>query len=580
MKNFNFMNAIQLLGRSLMLPIAVLPVAGILMRLGQQDLLDVYTHYLHMPVNWVPYVAAISKAGAAIFDNLPLIFAIGVAIGVAKDNHGAAALAGATAFLILMAMLKSLNPNINMGVLGGIISGIMAGLYYNRFKDIKLPEYLAFFGGRRFVPIISGATAILLGFAFSIIWPPIQSAIDWAGHLMIESGGFGLFIYGVLNRLLIVTGLHHIINNLVWFQFGSYTDAAGAVIHGDLYRFFAGDKTAGSFMAGMFPVMMFGLPGVALAMYRCAKPERRSLVGGLLFSLALTSFLTGITEPIEFSFMFLSPLLYAIHAFLTGASMVIMWLLHVKLGFTFSAGAFDYVLSYGIATNPLMLIPVGFVYFFLYYFIFSWAIKHFNLKVIGREDDTAAARSSAQDAVGAPEQIGAYVRALGGADNLTSIGACTTRLRLVVNDQSKIDENALKALGAMAVMKLRDGNVQVIVGPIADNVAEDMRQHISAGGGKDVEKTPVPTAVELPVAVLSNKTITEWLKALGGKANIKNISNVATTRLRVEVADEKKTDTNLLQSLGAEAVTSPKKGLIHIIFPDHELPSALAKALS
>lgn len=577
MRNFNFMNAVQLLGRSLMLPIAVLPVAGILMRLGQQDLLDVYTHYLHMPQSWIPYVAAISKAGSSIFENLPLIFAIGVGIGVAKDNHGAAALAGATSFLILTAMLKALDPAINMGVLGGIISGIMAGLYYNRFKDIKLPEYLAFFGGRRFVPIISGATAIVLGYIFYIIWPPIQAAIDGMGHMMIESGGIGLFFYGVLNRLLIVTGLHHIINNLVWFQFGSFTDAAGAVAHGDLNRFFAKDPTAGSFMTGMFPIMMFGLPGVALAIYRCAKPERRSQIAGLLFSLALTSFLTGITEPIEFSFMFLSPLLYAIHALLTGASMVIMWLLNVKLGFTFSAGAFDYLLSYGIATNPLMLIPVGLAYFFLYYFIFSWAIKHFDLKVMGREDNVTAAPTTAK-AADAPEKIGAYVRALGGADNLSSIGACTTRLRLVVKDQSTIDENALKALGAMAVMKLRDGNVQVILGPIADNVAEDMRQYVGAGGKGDEVATP-KAALQATTA-LNNKTAAAWVKALGGKTNIKSISNVATTRLRVEVGDAKKVNKDQLQALGAEGITNPKKGLLHVIFPDNELPSALAKALS
>ena len=352
-----------------MLPIAVLPVAGLLLRLGQPDLLN---------IKWI------ADAGGAVFTNLPLIFSIGVAVGFAKENHGAAALAGGIGYLILTAVLKSINDKLDMGVLAGILCGIVAGNLYNRFKDIKMPEYLAFFGGKRFVPIITGLVCVVLGLLCGYIWPVVQTGIDWLGHALIGAGGLGLFIYGLLNRLLLVTGLHHILNSLVWFVFGSYTGADGKVVTGDLHRFFAGDPTAGSFMTGFFPIMMFGLPAACLAMYHAARPENRKLVGGMLLSMGLTAFLTGVTEPVEFTFMFLAPILYVIHAILTGISMALMNFLGVRLGFTFSAGAFDYIISYRLGTNGWMLIPVGFVYFLIYYFLFTFAIRKFNLATPGR----------------------------------------------------------------------------------------------------------------------------------------------------------------------------------------------------
>jgi PTS system N-acetylglucosamine-specific IIC component len=299
----------QKLGRALMLPIAVLPVAGLLLRLGQPDLLN---------IKWI------ADAGGAVFTNLPLIFSIGVAVGFAKENHGAAALAGGIGYLILTAVLKSINDKLDMGVLAGILCGIVAGNLYNRFYDIKLPEYLAFFGGKRFVPIITGLACVMLGLLCGYIWPVVQTGIDWLGHALIGAGSLGLFIYGVPNRLLLVTGLHHILNSLVWFVFGSYPGPEGKAVTGDLHRFFAGDPTAGAFMTGFFPVMMFGLPAACLAMYHAAKPENRKLVGGMLLSMALTAFLTGVTEPVEFTFMFLAPILYVIHAILTGISMALM----------------------------------------------------------------------------------------------------------------------------------------------------------------------------------------------------------------------------------------------------------------
>src|SRR5579864_6896921 len=299
---------IQRLGRALMLPIAVLPVAGLLLRLGQPDVFN---------------IKMIADAGGAIFDNLPLLFAIGVAVGFAKDNNGVAALAGAIGYLVQIAVMKDINDKLNMGVLSGIVAGIVAGLLYNRYKDIKLPDYLAFFGGKRFVPIVTGVVCLAIGIVFGYVWQPVQGVIDTAGHWLTTAGALGAFVFGVLNRLLLVTGLHHILNSLTWFVFGNFTPPGGAAVTGDLHRFFAGDPTAGGFMAGFFPIMMFGLPAACLAMFHEAPKERRAVVGGLLFSMALTSFLTGVTEPIEFSFMFLAPVLYVIHALLTGLSLAI-----------------------------------------------------------------------------------------------------------------------------------------------------------------------------------------------------------------------------------------------------------------
>ncbi|MEC8917760.1 MAG: N-acetylglucosamine-specific PTS transporter subunit IIBC [Pseudomonadota bacterium] len=536
------MAGLQKLGRSLMLPIAVLPVAGLLLRLGQPDLLD---------------IAFIANAGNAIFSNLALIFAIGVAVGFADDDNGAAGLAGVIGYLVLNAVLETLNPDINMGVLSGIIIGSVAGLLYNRYKAIKLPDYLAFFGGRRFIPIVTGLSAVVLGGIFGLVWPPVQQGIDQLGQWLIDAGDLGLFVYGVLNRILIVTGLHHVLNSFVWFVFGSFDGATG-----DLNRFFAGDPTAGSFMAGFFPVMMFGLPAAALAMYHAAPRSRRAQVGGLLLSLALTAFLTGVTEPIEFSFMFLAPALYAMHAVLTGISMALMNMLGVKLGFTFSAGAFDYALSYGLSTNGWMMIPVGLCYFVLYYGIFRWAIVRFDLPTPGREPETAGA-------AGAPVEAGergpAFVRALGGAANLTSVGACTTRLRLVLVDDKAIDEPALKQLGARGVLHLRGGGLQVILGPIADGVADEIRAAM-----RDHGKTPdVPAALESDTALddaeLDADSRQAWLAALGGAENIRTVAAVATTRLRVELGDRDRIDESALLALGTAGIQEIGHGVLHLV---------------
>lgn len=455
---------IQQLGRALMLPIAVLPVAGLLLRLGQPDLLN------------IPMMA---QAGDAIFGNLALIFAIGVAVGFARDNNGTAGLAGAIGFLVITAVLKVIDAKINMGVLSGILSGLVAGYLYNRYKDIKLPSYLAFFGGKRFVPIVTGFAMLVLGAVLGYVWMPVQEAINATGQWLIGLGEVGAFLFGVLNRVLIVTGLHHILNNIFWFQLGDFTDAAGKLVHGDLTRFFAGDKSAGLFMSGFFPVMMFGLPAACLAMYRTARPENREAVGGLLFSVALTAMLTGVTEPVEFMFMFLAPVLYGIHAVLTGLAMALMHVLGVKLGFGFSAGLFDYVLNFGIATKPLLMLPVGVAYFAVYYLVFVFFIKKFDLKTPGRED-AAVTPAAASVAPAAGGRARGFIDALGGAANLKSVDACTTRLRLQVADNARVDEVALKALGSRGLIKPAAGSVQVVLGPEAEIVADEIRAALDA----------------------------------------------------------------------------------------------------
>ena len=389
---------VQQLGRALMLPIAVLPIAGLLLRLGQPDLLN------------ISFMAA---AGDAIFSNLGLLFAVGVAIGFARENHGAAGLAGAVGFFITIKGAEALinvPPEVLDGLTGaardlavsgfkarlvakismpaGILSGLIAGIMYNRYKDMKLPEYLAFFGGRRFVPIITGFACLALALVFGFGWPGVEAGLDAISRSVFAAGKLGLFLYGFFNRLLIVTGLHHIINNIAWFILGDYNGTTG-----DLKRFFAGDPTAGAMMAGYFPVMMFGLPAACLAMYHAAPKHNRAKVGGVLLSMALTSFLTGVTEPVEFAFMFLAPVLYLLHAVMTGLSLVIMDALNVKLGFGFSAGLFDYVLNYGKSTNPILMLPIGGVYAAVYYGLFRFFIARFDLKTIGREDEAAAPAS-------------------------------------------------------------------------------------------------------------------------------------------------------------------------------------------
>lgn len=451
---------LQRIGKALMLPIAVLPAAALLLRLGQPDLLD---------------IAFVSAAGKAIFDHLALLFAIGVAIGLSKDGNGAAGLAGAIGFLVLGEGTKAISADINMGVLGGILSGVVAGLLYNRYHDKKLPDYLGFFGGRRFVPIITSLVMILLAGVFGYVWPPIQDAINGIGEWIVGAGALGVGMFGFLNRLLIPLGLHHVLNTLVWFEFGEFTNAAGEVVKGDLTRFFAKDPDAGAFMTGFFPVMMFGLPAAALAMIAAAKKDRRKLISGAMIGIAFTSFLTGITEPIEFLFMFLSPVLYLAHAVLTGAAMSLAYVLDIHHGFGFSAGAIDYFLNFNIAQKPLLLLGLGLLYGVLYFVIFYFMIIKFNLKTPGREVEVEGEFSPGAGG-DYKEMAEKYLAALGGKENLISIDNCVTRLRLVVENIGLVNEPELKRLGAKGVIKLNQKDLQVVVGTDVEFLANEMKK--------------------------------------------------------------------------------------------------------
>ncbi|MEV6010400.1 PTS transporter subunit EIIC [Streptomyces sp. NPDC051976] len=390
---------LQKVGRSLQLPIAVLPAAGILLRLGQDDVFG------KTGLHWGKVATVFAEAGGAVFDNLPLLFCIGVAIGFAKKADGSTALAALVGFLVYSRVIQAFpvtdavvnttaNKGVdvaatynNPGVLGGIVMGLLAAVLWQRFHRTKLVDWLGFFNGRRLVPIIMAFVGTGMGVFFGLVWKPIGEGISHFGEWMTGLGAFGAGLFGLINRGLIPVGMHQFVNSVAWFQIGDFKDASGTVVHGDLTRFFAHDPTAGQFMAGFFPIMMFGLPAAALAMAHTARPERRKAVLGMMISLALTSFVTGVTEPIEFSFMFIAPLLYAIHAVLTAASMAITWALGVHAGFTFSAGFIDYALNWNLATKPWLIIPIGLCFGAIYYFVFRFAIVKFNIPTPGREPE-------------------------------------------------------------------------------------------------------------------------------------------------------------------------------------------------
>ncbi|WP_454086340.1 PTS transporter subunit EIIC [Georgenia sp. Marseille-Q6866] len=411
---------LQRVGRSLMLPIASLPAAALLLRLGQPDMLGADGVAGWAGMGWMePVAAVIGAAGDALFANLPLLFAVGVAVGFAKKSDGSTALAAVIGYLVLTRVLGAIAPmtapwggtfgveadsgtiaadsgepilthTINYGVLGGIVIGIIAAVLYQKYYRIKLPTYLAFFGGRRFVPIITAVSAILLGVVLAFIYPVFDTVITGFGNWVTDPGNsvLGGFVFGTVNRLLIPFGLHHLLNNLPWFQFGSFETASGEIVNGDIARFLNGDPTAGVFMTGFFPIMMFALPAAALAIWHTAKPARRKITGGIMISVAFTAFLTGITEPLEFAFAYVAFPLYVVHALLTGSSLALMNALEYRSGFGFSAGAIDFLLNFRIAEQPLMIIVFGLIYAVIYYFLFRFAITKFNLKTPGREDDT------------------------------------------------------------------------------------------------------------------------------------------------------------------------------------------------
>jgi PTS system D-glucosamine-specific IIC component len=507
---------LQKVGKALMLPVALLPAAGILLALGaalrNPALLELAPFLDNSTVDLI--AAVMQKAGDIIFGNLPLLFAVGVAVGLA-GGEGTAGLAAIIGYLIMNVTMgtvlgitpedvNGLNyasvlgiPTLQTGVFGGIIVGILASAMYNKFYEIELPSYLGFFAGKRFVPIITAATALLLGILMIFIWPPIQNGLNAFSQNMVHANlTISAFIFGVIERALIPFGLHHIFYSPFWYEFGEYATKAGDVVRGDQRIFMAQitdnvqNLTAGTFMTGKFPFMMFGLPAAALAIYHEAKPEKKVFVGGLMASAALTSFLTGITEPIEFSFLFVAPILFGIHAIFAGFSFMIMHMLDVKIGMTFSGGLIDYIL-FGLInpqTNAWIVIPVGLVFAVVYYFGFRFAIRTFNLKTPGRELEEEENQAPTGKA-GSGDLASNILDAMGGKGNIAHLDACITRLRVSVNDIKDVDKAQLKKLGAAGVLEVGN-NIQAIFGPRSETIKGQMKDIMDGKKPRTTVKAP------------------------------------------------------------------------------------------
>ncbi|MCA1023626.1 N-acetylglucosamine-specific PTS transporter subunit IIBC [Halobacillus litoralis] len=538
------LNFLQRIGKSLMFPIATLPAAALLVRLGMEDFLD------------LPFITA---AGNGILGNLALIFAIGIAMGLSKDGSGAAALAGAVGYLVLDNGIGAINEDVKMGVFAGVIAGIAAGLLYNRYNDVKFPEFLSFFGGKRFVPIITSAVMVVAAFILGYVWVYPQALLDSTADWILNGGAAGVGIYGFLNRLLIPVGLHHVMNTLIWFDFGTFTTEGGEVVRGEINRFLNGDPSAGSFLAGFFPVMMFGLPAACLAMYAAAKKERKAAVGGMFLSIGLTSFLTGVTEPIEFSFMFLSPLLYVVHAALTGVSMILAYLFDVRHGFGFSAGLIDYVLNYNIAQNPFTLVLIGLFMAAVYFLVFYFLIIKLNLKTPGREDEEEVQSEIEEGTDEYEAKAYHYIEALGGADNIATLDYCTTRLRLEMKDRDIVDEASLKRSGARGVMKIGRRNLQVIVGTTVEFVAEAMKKQMEHPG----MTAPAASRTEQEQAPASpGRTLNKEAFAMPVTGRILPLEEVPD-----QVFAEGMMGPGLAVDPADGTITSPVKGKVIQVFP-------------
>ena len=514
----------QRIGIALMLPVAILPAAGLLLAIGTAFQGEALQHYLPFIKNDIVQQIAnmLTGAGGIIFDNLPIIFALGVAIGLAGGD-GVAAIAAFVGFIILNKTMGAFLhvtpdklsdptngyanvlgiPTLQTGVFGGIIIGALAAWCYNKFYNITLPSYLGFFAGKRFVPIMMATTSFILAFPMAIIWPTIQNGLNAFSEGLLDSNtGLAVFLFGFIKRLLIPFGLHHIFHAPFWFEFGSWKNAAGEIIRGDQRIFIeqireGAHLTSGKFMQGEFPVMMFGLPAAALAIYQTAKPENKKVVAGLMISAALTSFLTGITEPLEFSFLFVAPFLFVIHAVLDGLSFLTLYLLNVHLGYTFSGGFIDYVLL-GILPNKTawwLVIPVGIIYAVIYYFVFRFLIVKFNYKTPGREDKKSSVTTTSASQL--PFDV---LKAMGGKENIKHLDACITRLRVEVNEKSKVDVAGLKSLGASGVLEVGN-NMQAIFGPKSDQIKHDMAKIISGEITKPSETTIDEEVSDDPVHV-------------------------------------------------------------------------------
>ncbi len=565
---------LQKIGKALMLPVSVLPVAGILLGIGS-------AHFAIFP-DLVSNVMA--QSGGAIFGIMAIMFAIGVALGL-TNNDGVSALAAVVGYVVLLAtlgvMAKVLGvetkdvmgmASVDTGVFGGIVIGGIAAALFNRYYRISLPPYLGFFSGKRFVPIVTAFAAIGLGILLSFIWPPIGAGIKGFSKWAAESNpALAFSIYGVIERLLIPFGLHHIWNVPFFFEVGSYMDpTTGKAITGEIQRYIAGDPTAGN-MAGGYLFKMWGLPAAAIAIWHSARPENRVKVGGMMISAALTAWLTGITEPIEFTFMFVAPVLYAIHALLAGVAYFLCIERGVKHGMTFSHGAIDFAVLYAKSTNGWWLIPMGLAWAAMYYSIFRFVIAKFDLKTPGREVEEAVTSSeaTADIAHGFTKQL---VLAFGGKSNIKSLDACITRLRVELNDMSKANPDKLKALGAAGVVVVGKG-MQAIFGTRSENLKTDMEEYLkTAGPEADAIEEPSPVTAPAPAGIVSKLRDPEaadkarkLIAALGGSGNIQRVDACAETRLRLVVNNEGAVDERALQAAGASGVMRLANQTVHLI---------------
>lgn len=586
----NWFGFLQKIGKSLMLPVAIMPAAGILLGVGQALLLGVENGVISFPESVLLIFRIMAAAGGPIFDNLPLLFAIGVALGL-TNNDGVSSLAAVVGYVVMTATMGVVVSfiggevatfggsmgieSINTGVFGGIIIGLVAAMIFNRFFRLQLPPYLGFFAGKRSVPIITSFAAIGVGIILSFIWPPIQGVIDvfsrWAST---GNPALAVFIYGIVERSLLPFGLHHIWNAPFFYEVGEYVTPSGEVVRGELTRFFRGDPTAGN-LGGGFLFKMFGLPGAALAIWHTARPENKARVGGLMGSAALTSFLTGITEPLEFSFLFVAPLLYAVHALLAGAAFPIMYLLGAKLGYTFSHGFIDYALFFPIATQPWLVLIVGPIYALVYYGVFRFAIAAFNLRTPGRETEESAPVGVA-DAQGAAADSFSrqLVLAFGGRSNIRNLDACITRLRVGVQDISKVDQQKLRAMGAAGVVVVGSG-VQAIFGTRSENLKTDMDEYLRTAGDEAelsaetvpvVQEVPTPEeAAQRPRDPQAREKAVAWMEALGGKDNIRSVEAAAQTRLRVVVADQSAVNEAALTGDSVAGVMKLPNNVLHLL---------------
>lgn len=568
----NAFSFLQKIGKALMLPVAILPAAGILLGVGSAEF------------SWIPDIInnIMRSAGGAVFGNLALLFAIGVALGLTQ-NDGVSALSAAVGYAVLVATLGVMALVLNLetstvmgmksvetGVFGGILAGGLAAYFFNKYYRIKLPTYLGFFAGKRFVPIVTAFGAIALGIALSFIWPPIQSGIDAFSHWASTGNtALAVTIYGFVERMLVPFGLHHIWNVPFFFELGSYTTDTGEVVRGVLNRFFAGDRQA-AILGGGFVFKMFGLPAAALAIYHMAKPENKLKTGGIMLSAALTTFLTGITEPLEFSFLFLAPLLYLFHAALCAVAFLITYLLDVRMGYSFSHGLIDYLIFYAIDVRPWMLLIIGPIFAVIYYFVFRFAISMFDLKTPGREDeiDEGAAKDAAADAM--TKQL---VLAFGGRSNINNLDACITRLRVEVNNMDMASPDKLKALGAAGVVTVGK-NLQAIFGPQSENLMTDMKLFMdSAGDEAELSERDKPSAVAYKEEKIKPKLrdqeapqkVANWLVALGGASNIATVDHCAQTRLRVTMKNRGLVDETALRQSGIAHFISTGDTTMHLL---------------